>query len=196
MQDDSINLQQVVFDPDNILDLFARFGVPGEFDLLSIDADKVRRPIPPSGLIFVDQNRPLRWGLSIFLACFILPLGPPNSEECRNVTFRRHHSLQCAQTTGILLSDKRRSCLQSQHPIAYLKSLLLSPLPTDRRLSHGPHPQSGHVPTESHRRRAEPQLFGQRRLLSLRSAPLHSLKARRPRRCVRDPWMYTSGTRT
>lgn len=40
-QDDSINLQEVIFHPDNILDLFAKFDVPREFDLLSIDADKV-----------------------------------------------------------------------------------------------------------------------------------------------------------
>ena len=34
-----INLQQVMFWPDNILQLFQKFGVKKEFDLLSVDMD-------------------------------------------------------------------------------------------------------------------------------------------------------------
>ena len=38
-EDPEINLRQVMFWPDNILELLTRFGVRREFDLLSIDMD-------------------------------------------------------------------------------------------------------------------------------------------------------------
>ena len=38
-EDPDINLRRVVFWPDNILELFTRFSVSREFDLLSVDMD-------------------------------------------------------------------------------------------------------------------------------------------------------------